>query len=180
MSRRALLRASSASALIGAVSGCTSSAAPPPSRPTASTGTSTASTVTATTSTGTPPGVSADVSLLSHALTDEDQLLAFCVAAIIRHPSLATELVPVRAAQLRHVQVMRAALPAVHVSRSGVHQHVPRRASAATAAVVSLLSQAERHRRDDCLRAGEGLLARLFAATAASHAMALQSLGGRR
>jgi hypothetical protein len=169
VSRRVLLRAASATALVvsldASVSACTSTTSSPPRPPRSS-------------STVSP--VSRDIPLLVNALVDEERLLELCVAVLHRHASLAGELAPVRAAQRRHVQVMRTALRGEKIPGPPGAGHVPRRTFAATAAVTSLLRQTEVHRRRDCIRAEEGGLARLLAATAASHAMALESLAGHR
>lgn len=128
---------------------------------------------------GTAAPPAGDVGLLTRALAEEAELLAFTTAAASRHPALAALLAPVTRVQREHVAAMQRALQHRSGQRALHPPSVPA-GPAVQAQLVTLVRRAERHRLADCLAVESGRLARLLASASASHAVTLDKLRAQR
>lgn len=130
----------------------------------------------AASSTGT---VDRDVALVIRAIADEQRLLSFCTAAASRFGDQQAVLGPLSSRQGQHVSRLRATLTDLHPALGDTHRAVPRTAPVFSAALRQLVAQIRDNRTADCQAARAGLLAELFAAVAASHAMTVHLLDPR-
>lgn len=118
-----------------------------------------------------------DVTLLVAAVSDETALVDLARAVVRAHSALARPLAPVIDRQLRHVTALRASLSDPPPLPHQTTPRVPKTRRAALAAVQRTTSDAADRRRDDCLAAESGLLARLLGSLAASHAVSAEAIG---
>jgi hypothetical protein len=135
-----------------------------------------ATTRSASASTSAATGDDADVALLTDAITEESRLLSLAVATLQAHRDLAKVVQPVVTSQRAHVRRLQSSLtepPEVHRGRPPV---VRGSRKGAVAALRDQVSAAEQSRREDCLAATSGLLARLHASVSASHATTVETL----
>ena len=117
-----------------------------------------------------------DVAQVLIAVAEEERLLRYCQALARRHGSLAAEAGVIAGRVRRHARQLRAVVPGTEPGRPGRIPRVPGRPPAARAALADLCAAARDARFADCLAAQSGLLARLFASTAASHALTVEAL----
>ncbi|MGH3472288.1 MAG: hypothetical protein ACRDPG_09635 [Nocardioidaceae bacterium] len=168
--RRAFLGRAGAAATLGyaVLTGCTisESAPTPPTRPAAATS---------------PTVSDADVALLAAAIRDEQRLLLLCEEVEQGSPHLYQMVSPLIRVQRVHVRALRQAMrpPPRQIGSSSSPLPVPRSGSAA-ATLARRFSDAQADRLTDCLAADSGLLARLLASVAASHAADAQTLAPSR
>lgn len=117
-----------------------------------------------------------DVALVTAAIADEERLLGECARAAAAHPPLRSLVKPLQSGLSVHVAVLRNALtvPAAHVrATSGP---TAQSAEGAVRHLLGAFTRTEQRRRQDCLAASSGPLARLLASMAASHAVTVQRL----
>lgn len=119
---------------------------------------------------------SPDAALVLAAVADEEGLLSFCRAVARRHRSLAREAGAVSDRVRAHVRRLRAVVPDADYARPRRSPRAPRDPAAARAALAERCAAVGDARLDDCLAAESGLLARLLASTAASHAVTAETL----
>lgn len=128
-----------------------------------------------TTSSG-PTTYTSDVALLTAAVNDESSLLNACDETVKAFPEVGPLVEPIAHRQRAHVDGLRAAAEDPFASDDGVAASVPRRLPAARRALLQAVSQSAEARMADCIAADSGLLARLFASVAASHAQTVETL----
>jgi len=126
------------------------------------------------------PSDESDVDLVTLAVQDETQLLALAAATVRRHRPLAPLVQPVVSRQRAHVSVLSDSLTEPPNVKRGRPPKVPASEQAALTLLRNRVAAAEQDRSADCLDATSGLLARLLASTAASHATTVEILRGTR
>jgi len=135
-----------------------------------------------TVTTGTPPDPpdQDDVTLVVHAIADEERLLAYCAAVSRRHRSLRGVARPLLTRQRGHVEGLRSILTDVDPAPTSPRPRVPADAQRALASLVERLTQTCNARFDDCVAATSGLLAGRLASMSASHAASADLLATSR
>ena len=121
-----------------------------------------------------------DVDLVTVAVQDETQLLALAAATLRRHRPLTPLVQPVVSRQRAHVKVLSDSLTEPPDVKRGRPPKVPASEQAALTLLRNRVAAAEQDRSADCLDATSGLLARLLASTAASHATTVETLRSAR
>jgi len=170
-SRRVVLTGALAVALAG-VTGCTSDRAPTDTGPSPDRRTLTVDPE--------PARDDGDVARVVRAIAGEDKLLRYCTAMEKRHRSSRGILRPLAARQRAHVTELRDILVDDPAEPPTVSPRVPANERAAIRELEGLLATARDERLDDCLAVSSGLLARLLASAAASHACTLTLVKERR
>ncbi|MGI8577328.1 MAG: hypothetical protein ACR2KG_05290 [Nocardioidaceae bacterium] len=128
---------------------------------------------------GGQPAAAHDIDLLTTAIADEEALLNYCGAAIRQQRGLRDLLVPIQLRQRSHVTGLRKALRGSPPKRSTAMVEIPAHPATVVDVLTQLVSARRLRRFTDCMSAQTGLLARLFASVAASHAVTVESIQGR-